>query len=44
MVKTTTTCRDCGGRIEIVHGRPRQALEVNQDVASKVVISWKGEE
>ena len=30
--------------IEIVHGKPRQALEVNQDVASKVVISWKGEE
>jgi hypothetical protein len=28
--------------IEIVHGKPRQALEVNQDVASKVVISWKG--
>ena len=30
--------------VEIVHGKPRQALEVSQDVASKVVISWKGEE
>ena len=27
--------------IEIVHGKPRQALEVNQDVASNVVFSWK---
>jgi hypothetical protein len=27
--------------IEIVHGKPRQALEVNQDVDSKVVISSK---
>ena len=26
--------------IEIVHGKPRQSLEVNQD--SEVVICWKG--
>jgi hypothetical protein len=24
-----------------VHGKPRQALEVNQDVDTKVVFSWK---
>jgi hypothetical protein len=41
MVKTTTTCRDCGGRIEIVHGRPRQALEVRQDLAAQVVYKWQ---
>ena len=29
--------------IEIVHGKPRQALEVNRDVPTQVVFSWKGE-
>ena len=29
--------------IEIVHGKPRQALEVNQDTPTHVVFSWKGE-
>jgi hypothetical protein len=29
--------------VEIVHGKPRQALEVNQDIAAKVVVyKWQG--
>jgi len=30
--------------VEIVHGKPRQALEVNQAAPTHVVFSWKGEE
>ena len=29
--------------VEIVHGKPRQALEVNQAAPTHVVFSWKGE-
>ena len=29
--------------VEIVHGKPRQALDLNQDVPTQVVFSWKGE-
>ena len=27
--------------VEIVHGKPRQALEVSQDVAAQVVYKWQ---
>ena len=27
--------------VEIVHGKPRQALEVKQDVAAQVVYKWQ---
>ena len=30
--------------IEIVHGKPRQALELNQTAPTHMVFSWRGEE
>lgn len=29
--------------IEIVHGKPRQALDLNHEVPTHMVLSWKGE-